>query len=257
MRRFSTFHIQDPVQRRPLPVMVFLHGGGFAVGSGGAPTVWPDYFLDHDVVFVSGNYRLGVLGFLSTRVTSGNFGLKDQVLLLEWVKSNIRLFNGDPNDVTLFGLNAGAASVSLHLLSPRSQGLFHRAILQSGTIYAPWALNNYKERDNLIDHYGLLLNCSTLACLRSKSVEDLVEAQVKLTPPNSMDVLFIPAIEPTGPEAIINREPDEYLEYHGMNVPVMIGSSIFEGLLLGRSKRIKCPVRYYGRLFIVFSCSRR
>lgn len=100
-----------------LPVMVFIHGGGFEGWSSVSTFFGPEYILDGDVLLVTLNYRLGILGFLSTgdEVASGNWGLKDQVLALEWVQSNIEYFGGDRNQVTLFGQSAG--SVSVHLLT--------------------------------------------------------------------------------------------------------------------------------------------
>ncbi|XP_041854159.1 uncharacterized protein ces2b [Melanotaenia boesemani] len=117
-----------------LPVMVWIHGGGFAMGSasmydGSALAAY------QDVVVVVIQYRLGLLGFLSTgdEHVSGNFGLLDQVQALRWIKENIHNFGGNPDLVTIFGESAGGVSVSLHLLSPLSDGLFHRAIAESGT----------------------------------------------------------------------------------------------------------------------------
>lgn len=89
--------------------MVYIHGGGWISGHGGISLYGPDYLLEHDVVLVSFNYRLGVLGFLSLedKECSGNFGLKDQVMLLKWVRSEIDKFGGDPASVTIFGNSAG------------------------------------------------------------------------------------------------------------------------------------------------------
>ena len=104
--------------------MVRIHGGGFLVGSSNFTFYGPNYLLDKDIILVSINYRLGILGFFSTgdSVVPGNFGLKDQVLALKWVQNNIRVFGGDPNRVTLFGESAGGACVSLHALSDLSNG---------------------------------------------------------------------------------------------------------------------------------------
>ena len=104
--------------------MVWIHGGGFEFGSSSPFVYGPNYLLDKDIVLVTFNYRLGILGFLTTGdlVAPGNFGLKDQVLALKWVQKNIQVFGGDPNRVTLFGQSAGGASVSLHVLSDASNG---------------------------------------------------------------------------------------------------------------------------------------
>uniref|UniRef100_A0A3P8RJE4 Carboxylic ester hydrolase n=1 Tax=Astatotilapia calliptera TaxID=8154 RepID=A0A3P8RJE4_ASTCA len=117
-----------------LPVMVWIHGGGFALGS--ASTYDGSALAAYqDVVVVLIQYRLGLLGFLSTgdEHISGNFGLLDQVEALKWIQQHIHNFGGDPGLVTIFGESAGGVSVSLLLLSPLSDGLFHRAIAESGT----------------------------------------------------------------------------------------------------------------------------
>ncbi|XP_039881263.1 carboxylesterase 5A-like [Simochromis diagramma] len=117
-----------------LPVMVWIHGGGFALGSA---SIYDGSALAayQDVVVVLIQYRLGLLGFLSTgdEHISGNFGLLDQVEALKWIQQHIHNFGGDPGLVTIFGESAGGVSVSLLLLSPLSDGLFHRAIAESGT----------------------------------------------------------------------------------------------------------------------------
>ncbi|XP_070686336.1 cocaine esterase [Pempheris klunzingeri] len=117
-----------------LPVMVWIHGGGFTLGSassydGSALAAY------QDVVVVLIQYRLGFLGFLSTadEHMSGNFGLLDQVQALRWIQQHIHNFGGNPDLVTIFGESAGGVSVSLLLLSPLSDGLFHHAIAESGT----------------------------------------------------------------------------------------------------------------------------
>ncbi|XP_049947775.1 venom carboxylesterase-6-like [Schistocerca serialis cubense] len=103
-------------------VMVWIHGGCFTEGSG--ESAKPNYFVDNDVIVVSINYRLGLLGFLSTGdgVVPGNMGLKDQTEALRWVQRNIAAFGGDPDKVTIFGQSAGGASVHYHVLSSSSKG---------------------------------------------------------------------------------------------------------------------------------------
>ncbi|KAJ6634299.1 Juvenile hormone esterase [Pseudolycoriella hygida] len=132
--------VNIPATKR-LPVMVFIHGGGFFAGSAGPSMVGPQHFMENgEVILVSMAYRLGVFGFLSTgdNHCPGNFGLKDQTLALRWVKSNIRAFGGDDNEITIFGVSAGGAAVQMHMMSPLSQGLFHRGIIMSGSAIAPY-----------------------------------------------------------------------------------------------------------------------
>lgn len=127
-----------PVRR---PVMVWFHGGAFARGSGRGSGI---ELAKQGVVLVNINHRLGPLGFLanpelskeSAHGVSGNYGLLDQIAALQWVQRNIRAFGGDPRRVTVFGQSAGSSSVCFLLVSPLAKGLFHRAIMQSGTCTA-------------------------------------------------------------------------------------------------------------------------
>ncbi|XP_055708215.1 juvenile hormone esterase-like [Phlebotomus papatasi] len=119
-----------------LPVLVFIPGGAFTSWSGDPTLFGPEYFMGNgEIILVTLNYRLGIFGFLSSGdgVVKGNFAFKDQQLALQWVKTNIKFFGGDKNSITVSGQSAGAAGTHLQLLSPKSQDLFHRAIMMSGT----------------------------------------------------------------------------------------------------------------------------
>ncbi|KAJ9588463.1 hypothetical protein L9F63_018196 [Diploptera punctata] len=131
-----------------MPVMVWIHGGTFNSGSGNRLMQGPDYLVDDGVVVVTFNYRLGALGFLSleSKEVPGNAGMKDQVMALKWVQQNIAKFGGDPMNVTIFGQSAGGASVYYHMLSPMSEGLFQKAISQSGSVLCPWAYTRTARR---------------------------------------------------------------------------------------------------------------
>lgn len=124
------------------PVMVWLHGGGFEMGSGSSPLYDGTHFARSGVVIVTVNYRLGSLGFLELGhldpelAGSGNVGLLDQIAALEWVQRNVANFGGDPDNVTVFGQSAGAMSTSLIMATGRAPGLFSRAIVQSGAANA-------------------------------------------------------------------------------------------------------------------------
>lgn len=127
-----------PDEGAGLPVMVWIHGGGFEMGSGSSPLYHGESFAREGVVLVTLNYRLGALGFLELGhldpdlAGSGNVGLLDQVAALRWVRDHVAGFGGDPGNVTVFGESAGAMSVAMLLAMPSARGLFHRAIAQSG-----------------------------------------------------------------------------------------------------------------------------
>ena len=120
------------------PVMVWIHGGSHQFGSGSQAIYQANGLVEKGVVLVTINYRLGAFGYLAHPAlteeagTSGNYGLMDQISALNWVRENIAVFGGDPNNVTVFGESAGAQSITELMASPLSEGLFHKAILQSG-----------------------------------------------------------------------------------------------------------------------------
>ena len=129
--------------REPLPVMVWIHGGGFFSGAGSLPIYDGARLAAHGVVLVTVNYRLNVFGFFahpalsaeSPHGASGNYGLMDVVAALEWVRDNVAAFGGDPHRVTLFGESAGGGAVMSMMLAPQAEGLFHRAISESTWVY--------------------------------------------------------------------------------------------------------------------------
>ncbi|MGH6889370.1 MAG: carboxylesterase/lipase family protein [Rhizomicrobium sp.] len=121
-----------PPANRRRPVMVWIHGGAFVIGAGSQSLYDGSHLAAHGVVVVTINYRLGALGFLALPPGTGVEGLADQIMALDWVRRNISTFGGDPENVTIFGESAGAMCVGALLASPRSAGLFHKAILQSG-----------------------------------------------------------------------------------------------------------------------------
>ncbi|KAG8228421.1 hypothetical protein J437_LFUL003894 [Ladona fulva] len=203
-------------------VMVWIHGGGFAMGSSEVAMYGPNFLLDRDIVLVTINYRLGPLGFLSTgdEVCSGNWGLKDQMLALKWVQQNIHAFGGDPNRVTIFGESAGGASVHYQVLSPLSKGLFHRAIAQSGSSLNPWAFRPRKSAKDLAFQLGKTLGFKgshdskqLLEFLRQIDPKELVLASEKLCPTHEklagITFAFVPTSEAEGPNAFLPGEPLE------------------------------------------------
>lgn len=165
------------------PVIVYIHGGQFQHGSNNTNLYGPEFLLTQDVVLVVPNYRLGILGFLKLDdlelQVPGNAGLKDQNLALEWVQRNIEKFNGDPNNVTLFGHSAGSMSTHYHLLSSSSKGLFHKAILLSGSVFWTWG----ERVEFSLKKFANILNLKSesereiLENLQTLPAETIVEAQ--------------------------------------------------------------------------------
>lgn len=133
----------EPGPGAKLPVMVWIHGGALTRGSSAVPVYDGRNFARDGVVLVSVNYRLGVEGYGLFPDAPANPGLRDQLAALEWVRESIAEFGGDPDRVTVFGESAGAISIGALLASPRAEGLFHRAVLQSG---APEASDRDKVR---------------------------------------------------------------------------------------------------------------
>jgi para-nitrobenzyl esterase len=142
-----------PGEDAGLPVYVFIHGGGFAAGSGSLPDYDGTGFAKKGIVAVTINYRLGALGFFASRKTlkqygtTGNWGLLDQIKALQWVRDNIAAFGGDPGRVTIGGESAGSFSVSALMASPLSKGLFRAAIMESGSVLSLPSLSSYAKSD--------------------------------------------------------------------------------------------------------------
>jgi para-nitrobenzyl esterase len=131
--------------KKSLPVMFWLHGGANAGGTASSALYKDGTLVQHGIILVTANYRLGVFGFMahpeltreSSHAAAGNYGLMDQLAALRWVHDNIAKFGGDPNSVTVFGQSAGAQDASFLMTSPLAKGLFQRAIIQSGSAINP------------------------------------------------------------------------------------------------------------------------
>ncbi|XP_041788891.1 juvenile hormone esterase [Anopheles merus] len=230
------------------PVMVFFHGGGWQCGSGTRSFYGPDFLLEHDVIYIGANFRLGPLGFLSTEQVDcpGNNGLKDQSLVLRWIHENIASFKGDPKSVTIFGESAGGASGTYHMMSPLSKGLFHRVISQSGVNLDAWAQPAHPgvARSRSIQ-LGKMLNCTKtndggyiemLDCLRKVPAEEITRKfyDFYLWDTDPM-IPFPPVIEPDIPGAFITKHPRDEYEPHAIELPWMTGLTFDEGALKSAS----------------------
>uniref|UniRef100_A0A8C6MP11 Carboxylic ester hydrolase n=1 Tax=Mus spicilegus TaxID=10103 RepID=A0A8C6MP11_MUSSI len=181
-----------------LPVMVWIHGGALTVGMA---SMYDGSMLaaTEDVVVVAIQYRLGVLGFFSTgdQHAKGNWGYLDQVAALRWVQQNIVHFGGNPDRVTIFGESAGGTSVSSHVVSPMSQGLFHGAIMESGVAVLPDLISSSSEMVHRI--VANLSGCAAvnsetlMRCLRGKNeAEMLAINKVFKIIPGVVDGEFLP-----------------------------------------------------------------
>lgn len=224
------------------PVMVYIHGGGFKYGSGNSEGFQADGLLENGTILVSINYRLGVLGFLCLDVPDvpGNSGLKDQTLAIAWVKENIESFNGDSNNITIFGCSAGSASIDYQMLSPLSEGLFHKAILESGSSLNPWARNKHPARlvQKLKNVFGIKADDSVDLIQQLQSIGDreLVAAMDTIIDDESFKSAeffgFTPVVEKPfeNVNSFLTTEPLELLK-HGKfhKVPIIIGFCSNEG----------------------------
>ena len=174
----------------PLPVMVWLHGGGFQAGSASEPRQDGERLSRRGAVIVGINYRLGVFGFLAhpalTREAgdraSGNYGLLDQVAALEWVRDNIAAFGGNPGNVTIFGESAGSFAVSALMGSPLAQGLFHRAIGESGAYFTAGpgtlALRPLGDAERTGVEFAKSAGAESLAALRATPADEILKASL-------------------------------------------------------------------------------
>ncbi|KFB50590.1 AGAP006228-PA-like protein [Anopheles sinensis] len=233
---------------KPLPVMVYIYGGGFTEGTSGTELYGPDYLIEKDIVLVSFNYRVGALGFLCCQSPEagvpGNAGLKDQRMALKWVQENIASFGGNPNSVTLFGHSAGGASVQYHTISEVSKNLFQRAIIMSGSTMCDWSLSPQRswpvKLAKKIGWQGAEEDGedAALQFLRQASPEDIVDNQEKLFGPQEIQegllTPFAPTIEPYETEVcFIPKSPLEMSRTcWGNGIDVMIGGTSEEGLIL-------------------------
>ncbi|UOE94530.1 carboxylesterase/lipase family protein [Alkalihalobacillus sp. LMS39] len=206
------------------PVMVWIHGGAFVAGSGSGQFYDGTAFAKNgDVVVVTLNYRLGILGFLHLGeiggvdyATSGNCGLLDQVAALEWVQENVAMFGGDPSNVTVFGESAGAMSIGVLLAFPSAKGLFHKAILQSGAAANVHSVDHAsKIASQLVT--ALNIDTSELSKLQHIPAEQLVQAST-LVPFMSLG----PVIDGIS----LLKHPEEALaEGVAKDIPILIGTN--------------------------------
>lgn len=205
----------------------------------------PEYLVERNVIVVTINYRLGIFGFLCLPEAGvyGNAGLKDQRLAMQWVQQNIDKFNGNPNNVTLFGESAGAACVHLHTLSSSSRNLFHNAICQSGNGVMEWALaTNVEEKSkNLAKCLGYTGTDQKGMLEKLQSIDDLPTLYKQyfntMNPDErrrGLPIAFKPTVEVESDEAILTKSPIELMRDAGnsSNIPILMGYNNKDGLFM-------------------------
>ncbi|HZT66687.1 MAG TPA: carboxylesterase/lipase family protein [Acidimicrobiales bacterium] len=234
------------------PVMVWYHGGLYTIGSGS----WPLYdgaalARRGDVVVVTVNHRLGVLGYLHLAgvggdeyATSGNAGMLDLVASLEWVRDNIAAFGGDPDNVTIFGESGGGAKVSTLHVMPAARGLFHRAAIQSGPgLRVQSTEDSERYTGRLLAELGVEAGAGAIAALQRVPAATLVEAARAVTPrPGSLTPPGASAGRPPGGvggfvpvldgRSVPAHPADALADGTAADVPVLIGRNNDEGTLM-------------------------
>jgi len=216
------------------PVMMWLHGGGYTAGSDGAPTYdGTNLARKRDVVVVGINHRLNVFGYLylggvggEKYADSGNVGMLDCLLALEWVRDNIANFGGDPGNVTIFGESGGGGKVSVLMAMPPAKGLFHKAIVESGSTLR---VNTRADADAAARKYLAQLKIAPdrVDDLQKVSMNDMLAALRAMTGPNSI------RLGPVVDGRSLPRQPfDPDAPAQSANVPMLIGTNGTESTAL-------------------------
>jgi para-nitrobenzyl esterase len=215
---------------KPLPVMVFIHGGGNTVGSAADAVMGTQLYdgetlASQNVIVVTLNYRLGALGFLahpalkSKDGLEGNYALLDQIAALKYVRDNIANFGGDPGNVTLFGESAGAINTLALISSPLAKGLFHRAIIESGFLNDLPLVQAEKQGAD----FAKAAKCETAECLRALSASDVVGIY------NGMSQAALQSAGATIDGVVLKESVLGAMRAgRAMNIPVIIGSNADE-----------------------------
>jgi para-nitrobenzyl esterase len=222
----------DAKANSKLPVMFWIHGGGYSGGASSEPRHNGDFLPTKGVVLVTINYRLGVFGFLATSEmakeangAAGNYGLLDMVAALRWVRSNIGQFGGDPNNVTIFGESAGSFAVSTLMASPMAQGLFQKAIGESGGAFSDvLPTDSLETREKKDGAWVASLGVKTLAELRAIPAETILADAGKKGAPR-----FSPVIDG---RLLTEPVPETYAAGKQAHVPLLAGWNRDEGGLM-------------------------
>jgi para-nitrobenzyl esterase len=243
-----------------LPVMVWIHGGGLANGSGGEPLYAGKYMAERGgVVAVTINYRLGQLGYLGHPALateqagrSGNYGLRDQIAALSWVKANVARFGGDAANVTVYGESAGALSTCALLASPLAMGLFHRAVMESGGCPGYGSYVRPEKTDPKTEgaeeqgvRYAMALGCgndaSTLACMRAKPAADVLATLPAVVGVLSQGERYGFTVDG---DALVDTPDARTASGEFAHVPIMLGTNADEGTVFVAALPIMGQVGY-------------
>ena len=219
------------------PVIVWIHGGGFEFGASSEPVSDGSRFAQKGVVLVSLNYRLGVFGFLAhpdldKDGPSGDYGLQDQIAALRWVQANIHHFGGDPANVTVYGESAGSHAIGILMASPLSEGLFQKAIGESGAFWDTehGSLSTFAEAHERGVRYANSLGAKSVAGLRAISAEKINAAALWNFSTDPVITAFSPNVDgyvvPDVPAA-------RYIAGKQLQIPLMVGWNQHEDIPFG------------------------
>ncbi len=236
---------KDTSKESKLPVMVWIHGGGFTGGSGSSPQNFGNSFAKQGVILVTINYRLGRLGFFAHPALNkeypnepkGNYGYMDQIAALKWIQNNIEAFGGNPKNVTIFGFSAGGVSVHSLLTIPSAKGLFHKLISESGGgrdgVLTGRPIN--KENADVLykvsaETIGLNFakskgiegtDSEALSKLRALKAEDIVDGGQETDGPNGPRTYSGPILDG---KLVVETAESAYMAGRQPNIPLIIGN---------------------------------
>lgn len=232
-----------------LPVMVWIHGGGFVGGSGADPSSSGEEFAKQGVILMTFNYRLGRLGHFAFPALSeehpeepkGSYAYMDQIAALEWVRDNIATFGGNPDNVTVFGESAGGVSVHSLLTIPLAKGLFHKAIIESGGGRDGVLTGRPIDKENADTYYPVSAeaiginfarkhgiestDAAALAKLRSLSVAEIVDGGQESDGPEGLPIYSGPILDG---KLVVETAQGAYEAGRPPHVPIIIGSNSAE-----------------------------
>jgi len=241
-----TLNVWTPAAHaKPLPVMVFIHGGSNLQGSGASIYYDGSTFAHDGVILVTLNYRLGLLGFFAhaslTHASSSeplaNYGIMDQIAALEWVSRNIAAFGGDPHNVTVFGESAGALDALILMTAPRAAHLFHKAIVESAPIWGNWfsLAEAEKQGAEVATAMGLSGANASVNELRAVAASHVL----------AVDPSYV--LGPVVDGKLLPRSPIEIFAHaQALDIPLIIGTNDNESSLLGAAPIANNPVTGLG-----------